>query len=581
MRAPDLLDLGMMLGIQVKTGDHWFGRPGEVEGKAGWWFAENSVKHRSYWADHHIPHLLVLQDESRARRHWVRLDRTTIQSTGQGIKVFVPAHQVLDEDAAEEWVSLVAEARKLHSFEGASWTFNITQVPESEWPRYALLASRIVAPHPNQGQAHDINWAEALALSVQAQHRRWDDFAEARENVPSAAEAATSVDIGWRFAAAVYQWMTGPSDQLESLAEAELPGSLRIAHAICVSSMLEDRGESTVALDLLASLQDSEHPSIDQSWIALHRGWLLYEQGDFTAADEQVNLSVAMHNSFPSGLVNSAIRSAGIIALFDMAPFLTGDVAAVVQASDTTLSWWRNHQVENALNSYLRNSFKRWADDGSVTLSQSDSTHNDLFSAQLSARLLGNRRSERYAAYLRAIANLSLPHGPHAKAEDQFDALRSAGYQEDLVSALNRLRRDGPLDSLSTFMLKVRPGGSTTTSIRADLKSIEVAGSYLKAAPAAEWLRYLFDSFDDPSPHVSRYRLHFDPRRELLDSLAGLSVHYTPEDEERLIQIALSLPSDADQLLVRSMKRCISGLREEFVAARAPELTAPRRRTCA
>jgi len=572
VRADDLLDLGMMLGVQVKTGDSWFGRPAEVEGQAGWWFAEDSDKHRSYWTDHHIPHLLVLQDESRTRRHWVRLDRTTIESTGKGIKVFVPAHQVLAEGAAEEWISLVAEARKLHSFEGASWTFNIAQVPESEWPRYALLAPRIVAPHPNQGHAHDINWAEALALAVQAEHQRWDGFAEARENVPSAAEAAKSDDVGWRFAAAVYQWMNGPTDQLEYLAEADLPASLRVAHAVCVSSILEARGEPGEALELLGTLQDAEHPSIEQAWIALHRGWLLYEAGDFAGADEQVNLSVAMHNSFPSGLVNSAIRSAGIVALFDMAPFMTGDVAAVVQASDTTLSWWRNHQVENALNRYLRNSFKRWSDDGSVTFSQSDSTNNDLFSAQLSARLLGNRRSERYAAYLRAIANLSLPRGSHVKAEDQFDALRSSGYQTDLVAALNRFRRDGPLDPLSAFMSNIRPGRSTTTSIRADLESVQVAGSYLEAENAFEWLTYLLDSFDNPNVHVSRYRLHFDPRRDLLDAVAGLRVHYRPEDEERLIRIALSLPADADQLLVRSISRCIDGVREGTIAQRAPEL---------
>jgi hypothetical protein len=486
----------------------------------------------------------------------------------------VPANQVLADSASEEWISLVAEARKLHSFEGASWTFDIAQVPESEWPRYALLAPRIVAPHPNQGYVHDINWAEALALAVQADHRRWNGFAEARENVPSPAEAAKSDHVGWRFAAAVYQWMTGPTDQLESLGEADLPESIRFAHAVCVSSVLEDRGGSTAALELLAALQDAERPSIDQAWIALHRGWLLYESGNFGGADEQVNLSVAMHNSFPSGLVNSAIRSAGIVALFDMAPFLTGDVASAVQASDTTLSWWRNHQVESALNSYLRNAFKRWADDGSVTFGQSDSTHNDLVSVQLSARLLGNRRSARYATYLRSIANVSLPRGPHAKPEDQFDALRSSGYRADLETALKRFRRDGPLDTLSTFMSRVRPETSTTTSIQADLAALEVVGSYLEANVAYEWLDYLLDSFDDPNPHIRRYRLHFDPRRDLLAAVAGISVHYRPKDEERLVAIALRLPSDADQLLVRSIARCIEGISEEFISSRAHELAA-------
>lgn len=574
IRADDLVDLGMMLGVQVKTGDSWFRRQAEVDGRSGWWFTENDNKHRSYWSDHHIPHILLMQDESRTRRHWVRLDRKTIESTGQGIKVFVPADQTLSGQVAEEWVALVADARKLHSFEGASWSFDITQVPEEDWPRYALLAPRIVAPHANRGYAADINWAEALALAVQADHRRWYGFAQERQNVPSADEAATSDDPGWRFAAAVAQWMAGPTDQLEALAYIDLPQPLRIAHAICMSLMLDSRGDRSAALDLLAGLQDSEHPSIDQAWIALHRGWLHYEQGDFEDADTQVNLSVAMHNSFPSGLVNSAIRSAGVVALFDMAPFMTGDIAAVVQASDSTLSWWRNHQIENALNGYLRNSFKRWADDGSITFGQSDSTHNDLVSAQFSARLLGNRRSARYAAYLRAIANLTLPRGPHAKPADQFGTLREAGYHSELVDALKRFRRDGPLAPLAEYMSDVQPASATTTSMRASLKSLEEAGAYLEPARAHEWLSYLLDAFNDPTAHIARYRLEFDPRRDLLEAIAGLDVHYRPEDEVRLIQIALTLDSDADQLLIGRLQRCLRGMRDEAVAGCASDFAA-------
>ena len=573
IRGDDLTDLGMMLGVQVKTGNTWFRRETTLDDRPGWWFSESTDKHRSYWADHNIPHILVIQDELRVRRHWVRLDRTTIESTGSGIKVFVPEDQVLDGGAAALWIELVAEARKLQSFEGARWRFNVTQIPETEWPRYALLASRIVAPHPNQGFSSDINWAEALALCIQADHHRWDAFAAERDNVPSAEEAASSADPGWRFAAAVYQWMNGSTDQLEAMELGEVTPELRVAIAICLSILLEDRFELSAASQLLESLQDDQ-PSVDQAWLAVQKGWLLYESGDFEQADEQIRRSVAMHGSFASGIVNSAIRSAGILALFNMAPLLSGDVAAAVQASDTTLSWWQTQQVENALNRYLRNAYSGWVDDGTVTFGQSDSTHNDLYSAELAARLLGNRRSSQYATYLRSIANLTSPRGPHAAPAIQLEALRRSGYKKEMAAALKRFRRDGPLAPLATFMTDARPSMSTTTSIHADLEALEVAGSYLSSAIAGEWVAYLLDALDDPSTFMRRFRMEFNPQNDVLDALAGLTVHFTPDTEEHILGFALALPSDSDQLLVRALARVLTSLTEERLQVFADRLAA-------
>ena len=68
IRGDDLTDLGMMLGVQVKTGNTWFRRETTLDDRPGWWFSESTDKHRSYWADHNIPHILVIQDELLVRR---------------------------------------------------------------------------------------------------------------------------------------------------------------------------------------------------------------------------------------------------------------------------------------------------------------------------------------------------------------------------------------------------------------------------------------------------------------------------------------------------------------------------------
>jgi hypothetical protein len=143
LRRDDLTDLGAMLGVQVKTGDSFFNEPAEVGGRKGWWFRESDRRHEDYWTNLHIPHILIMQDQARERRFWARLDRSMIESTGAGIRVFVPESQTLTDDARGIWSDMVAEARKNQSFEGGRWSFDITELPESEWPRYALLASSV------------------------------------------------------------------------------------------------------------------------------------------------------------------------------------------------------------------------------------------------------------------------------------------------------------------------------------------------------------------------------------------------------------------------------------------------------
>lgn len=105
IRDDNLIDLRMMIGVQVKAGDSWFGEPGVVNGRSGWWFRESDKKHADYWTNHHIPHIPVMQTDDETRRVWTSLDAQTIEDTGAGIKVFVPADQTLDQAHAGKWVS--------------------------------------------------------------------------------------------------------------------------------------------------------------------------------------------------------------------------------------------------------------------------------------------------------------------------------------------------------------------------------------------------------------------------------------------------------------------------------------------
>ncbi len=71
----------------------------------GQWYRETDKRHENYWSNHYLPHILVMQNEARDKQVWARLDRTTIESTGVGIRVFVPESQTLIRDAAEVWTA--------------------------------------------------------------------------------------------------------------------------------------------------------------------------------------------------------------------------------------------------------------------------------------------------------------------------------------------------------------------------------------------------------------------------------------------------------------------------------------------
>ena len=327
------------------------------------------------------------------------------------------------------------------------------------------------------------------------------------ENVPTPIEARESDDPGWRFAAAIYSWLTKSADELESLDPAEMPASLRVAHAVVLCTALEARGDWAGAITVLQSMRNPGEVSVDQAWLLIHLGWALFETGQFDDARQTFEESLALHAGFLSSLTNSAIRDSGILALFNIAPAFSGDLAAAVKASDSTLSWWQTQQIENALNDFLRRSYERWSHDSSVTFGGGDPTHNDLLSAELTARLVGDRTSSRYAAFLRAMANLALPNGVHAKPEEQLETLRAAGYPKELGLALRHLRSEGPLSSLSDYMADVTIEKMTTTSYRADLESLKVGGAYLPRDAAGPWINYLARALDDSASFQRRFNV--------------------------------------------------------------------------
>jgi hypothetical protein len=571
LRTDDLVDLRMLLGVQVKTGPSFFDEPGRVDGRDGWWFRESSKKHAEYWLNHHVPHILVLQTTDMATRLWTVLDSRAIEDTGVGIKVFVPADQVLDSSCKPRWIDLVTEARKLLSFEGSRWTFSITQLPQDAWARYALLVPRLVAPHPNRGSSSPINWAEAIAICASGTPDRWDRFASQHTDVPSEAEALLHAEPGWRLAGVIRRWVMGGTATLDGAQTTRLPGHLEVARVICAAVAATDRYDLDQAAAILGAQLVDGGPSADQVWIGVHLAQVRRLQGDFDGARELLEEGLVASAALTADITTSALRSACVLGLFDLAPILSGDIGSAVTAADNSAAWWRTQSVATGLESDAKKRFTKWARDRSIVFGGAASAHNDLFSAALTARLAGSFGAWRGYASLLAQIDLVTPPDSDADVAVSLDLLRQCGDTKTLELAIQRVRADGPMKAIANLAEIATPDHATSLSIHADLKLLAQAGEYFDDDHARPWLDALLAGLTQPDAFYKRYAIRQWALHEIVEALVGLARHFTRRDQIWILEFAQTLGSDASQLLQGPLSRLLHRLSptliDEYLAA--------------
>lgn len=123
-RDENRFDLGALVGAQVKTGESYFksakkdDESGEV---VGWWYAEEDDSHFDYWSEHTTPHILVLRDTKTKTSYWVHVTSDSIQSTGKGNKILVPASQRVEEGSRDALTSVATSPAKAVSLDGSAW----------------------------------------------------------------------------------------------------------------------------------------------------------------------------------------------------------------------------------------------------------------------------------------------------------------------------------------------------------------------------------------------------------------------------------------------------------------------------
>lgn len=275
---------GLGIGVQVKTGPSYFRRKrrmpdGDLE---GWWYSERRVEHFDDWVTHGLPHLVVLCDLDQNVAYWVHVTADAVQPAGRGCKILVRADQTIDDHHADALLRVAATQRAAPALEGSvPWAGGGAVAPGKKL-RYALIAPRLLAPHPNAGQDEAIDAFAGVALAAQGRFRDLKRFSEQHSSVPDLANPGQDCDWVWLLMAAIWQWeSTGSTEPLRSVFESAPDARCAAASGVLLACALGRLEQPEAALEVLDELvEGDELQPVDYGWVLVQRSRIRAEIGD-------------------------------------------------------------------------------------------------------------------------------------------------------------------------------------------------------------------------------------------------------------------------------------------------------------
>ena len=424
-----------------------------------------------------------------------------------------------------------------------------------------MITPRIVSPHPNRLDDAQFGWPEAVAVCVEAEPQRWDQFAAKFPEVPAIDEAKKSDDPGWRFAHAVHAWVTASDfTALKELRAEALPDDLDIASAILMSIALEANDQLEDALAVLNETTNGNELTAGQGWLSVHIARCLAELGKTADAVEAINQANLQLGAAKDDVTMSAIRSAAIWLMFELTDPTGRTIPDVVPSLDNAASWWRTQSTAAGLGAFLNHAYRGWSEDNSVVFAASDVMNNELYSAALLAKLTGLHGQWRTATSTLARANLIVKGTDQVAAGVALDALRRSAKTKEFKDAVRRTKRRGPVRAIAKAMESVRPELMTRSSCQRDLEVLSIAGSYCSEELATHWLSALSSALTDAEPLLGRFAPKFQIGPVLLNAIAGLAAFATEDTATSVVDALVEVPDTASEVLAGPITRVLEAL---------------------
>ena len=557
--------LARLVGVQVKTGcittgSSCFRWTGEENGEAGWWYYESDSDHFDDWLNYNTPHLIVLHDLKTRASHWAHVKFSAVRATGQGRKIFVPASQTIDDDHKVALRDVALSHGPPPSFEGTALGPPPGTVPSGCELRYALIAPRLVAPHPNFESERPISAAEGVALLAQGRFRGLRNRSDQHEDVPDPEDPDAAGDWTWRFVAAIWDWAINDSTELLEVVFGSAPDRRSAtASGVFFACALARRGRHRDTITALTPLaEDVQLDPVDRAWVLVQRARARAEIGDLQECCADALAARELLASDNNDMTVSAIAAAVEWHLSITASAEDRDYRPIVAASDTTASWWRWQKAGWGLASAVDAGFRQWAQELSVTFGGAGGHgETELFGAELCADLAGEHAAWKTLASLGARLRIQHAAGSSdemAELVEGLEALRCCGDDRPLQRAIGRLLWDGPIDAAVAAVSRVRPDEWTRTTVPTNFALLESAGDLLAEHAATElhaWVSYVvgagiaeFMDLYQPTVTVS-FAAH--KAMEGMMPAAASSVHSS------IAALIASLPIDLPDVMARPL----------------------------
>lgn len=552
-----LWDLGLTMAAQIKGGPSWFKEPVRDAAGAvvGWWFRDDNGEHLQDWVDHALPHLLVMHNLEEDISYWVLVDNDAIISTGKGAKVLVPLTQRVDEHSRDALIAIASSVRVAPRWEGSAWA-GATSLSQRDLVRYALIAPRLVAPHPNAGIREPLTAAQAIAMAAQVRDMEIREAVD-NGNLRPLDELRRATDPGWRlFAAMLGRVRTGDAEELAQVHRGIEKSPMRAAAAASGAACLLEEGRADEAIRILeAELAQDYALPVDHAWLVVQLARACGEAGQYERARALAASFQALSVTHAEDLTATALAGAGVGILFRLSDWGSVDLENVIASSDTIVGWWRSQTRGWALGAAVAETFRTWSRDTSTRFANSDPANDQLVAAMLNATLIGDHGA--WAALMQVhgmnVLSRTGRDSEPAAVKAAVDALRLGGDVKGIEKAVRRVVVDGPASAVAELADSLDLDAMTPTSVGATLTLLREAGAALSPGAAERISAWLLGVLEEPKHFVATTRPSFLLRQTLVETLSGvMQGAASTSTHEAIADAFLSRDAVTDELEARA-----------------------------
>ena len=565
-------DLGGLMGVQVKNWPSLVNKPSVDNGRKGWWFRE-SADHFDYWLGFAVPHLVVLFDEDSKESYWAHITEDVVRSTGKGKKIFIPLENVLNKESIPSLIEIALSKLPQPSWEG-SILEGISEIPDEVRLRYALIAPRLIAPHPNL-TVSDISSVEAIALlSLMRVNEVIERYKEVQELLDPE-KSAKSDDPLWRMYSALFKWVVnGQAGSVLNFSSADTEADIAAAIEVIKATVLfEKHLPQHACKELKDALTRDDYSPVDYAWLQLHLARNLIEIGEFDRAQGlalEVSLIGQIEYKDPSARYLAGVAMDFVFQLHSRVRWMgfeaeEQNLTKAIKARDTAASWWRTQILVSGLSDFVEKTYSQWSDNDDITIWKAyDTVVLRMRSASLIAGFAADTNNWRYAVVLLARYFLVFSTDTN-KLVHALNLLRMAGAKDELKLAVSHFLRFGPIEPLAQVVNKLSLDDSTRISLRCDFALIKKCAPILDTSSADKYALWLLREIENPSKTYAfgSYPWYVSKAIEVLAKI------YDACSSEVMVKIhdhLITMPGVEDDLRADAYSKLIASIVEDDIA---------------